>query len=137
MIVIDSSAVVHAYTNPGPLGEAARERIEQSAVLVAPHLLDVEVASALCGMARGIRGGTPKLTQQALDAALTAYAALPVRRYEHLPLLPRIRQLIDNMSAYDATYVALAEAMGIPLVTSDARIAGSGAARCEIEVVAG
>lgn len=137
MIVVDSSAVVHAYTNPGLIGEAARKRIERSTVLVAPHLLDIEVASALCGMARGVRGGKPKLTRQALDAALSAYAELPLRRYAHLPLLPRIRQLTDNISAYDATYVALAEAMGMPLVTSDARIARGGAARCTVEVLTG
>jgi predicted nucleic acid-binding protein len=53
---------------------------------------------------------------------------------EHLPVLPRVRELWHALSPYDATCVALAEGLGVPLVTSDARIARAGNARCAIEV---
>ncbi|WP_436776663.1 type II toxin-antitoxin system VapC family toxin [Yinghuangia sp. YIM S09857] len=135
MIVIDCSALVQMYTNPGPVGVAVRDRVAKSVTLLAPILVDIEVASALLGMARGVRGGRPKLTQSALDAAMNDYAGLPLRRMEHLPLLARIRELSPNMSAYDASYVALAELYNLPLVTSDARIARAGVARCTIETI--
>ncbi|MEU8137501.1 type II toxin-antitoxin system VapC family toxin [Streptodolium elevatio] len=136
MIVIDCSALVSAYTDLGEIGRAARDRIAKSDAILAPYLLDVELSSALLGMARGVRGGQPKLTQPALDAALRDYAGLRVQRMEHLPLLPRVRELSANMSAYDATYVALAELYDVPLVTADVRIARSGVARCAIDLLA-
>lgn len=117
-------------------GEPVRARIAKERTLIAPHLIDLELASALFGMARGTRGGKPKLSQAALDAALQAYAALPLRRMEHMPLLPRIRQLCANLPVYDASYVALAELYGVPLVTSDARIARAEIGRCAIETYA-
>ncbi len=135
MIVIDSSALVHAYTDPGKTGEEVRRRVARASLVLAPHLLDVEIASALLGMARGVRGGEPKLTREGLEAALAAYTALPLRRCAHLPLLPRMRMLSHNLSVYDATYVALAEAYGAPLVTSDRRIERSGVACCTIDTI--
>lgn len=131
MIVIDCSALVQMYTSAA--GGPVRARIAKERTLIAPHLIDLELASALFGMARGTRGGKPKLSQPALEAALQAYAALPLRRMEHAPLLPRIRQLSTNLSVYDASYVALAELYDVPLVTSDARIALANVGRCAIE----
>ncbi|WP_017600562.1 type II toxin-antitoxin system VapC family toxin [Nocardiopsis lucentensis] len=129
MIVIDHSALVEMLTAVGPVGSAVADRVAEDDILCAPYLLDTEVMSALLGMARG-----GKITPDQADAAMLAYGRLPIDRYDALPLWPRVRVLRANLSAYDATYVALAEALGGTLVTSDARIARSGAARCPIEV---
>lgn len=135
MIVADSSAVVDYLTDAGPRGQAAAARFAQVSILAAPHLLDVEVASALLGMARGTRDGVPKLSQSALTQAIADYRSLPIRRYEHLDFFERVRKLHANLSAYDAHYVALAEELGVPLLTSDARIGKSGAAQCAVETI--
>ncbi|MGW1768509.1 type II toxin-antitoxin system VapC family toxin [Streptomyces sp. NPDC002073] len=128
MIVIDASAVVMLVADAGPVGEAVRERTLGER-LAAPFLLDVEVAQALLGRHRG-----GKLSDHQLDVAWEHFAALPVRRMEHVPVLPRVRELYANLSAYDATYVALAEGLQVPLITCDARIVRSGSPRCKIDV---
>lgn len=71
------------------------------------------------------------------ERLLAAFDDLPIRRLEHVPLLPRVRELFANLSAYDATYVALAEGFDVPLVTSDGRIkdgARAKQAKCAVEV---
>jgi predicted nucleic acid-binding protein len=128
VIVIDAGAVVHLVADAGPVGEAVRKRAEAER-LTAPYLLDVEVASALLGRHRG-----GKLTDAQLDAAWDSFALLHIKRVEHMPVLPRVRELWNNFSPYDATYVALAEGLDVPLITSDARIARAGRARCPVEV---
>jgi predicted nucleic acid-binding protein len=128
MIVIDASALVLFLADAGPAGIALRKRLEGES-LVAPHLLDIETASALLGRRRG-----GKLTDRELAEAFETFAITPIRRVGHQPLLPRVRELYTNLSAYDASYVTLAEGYGIPLITCDARIARSGAAQCVIEV---
>ncbi|MDT0328069.1 type II toxin-antitoxin system VapC family toxin [Nocardiopsis lambiniae] len=126
---MDDSALVEMLTAAGPVGSAVAARVAEADVLCAPHLLDTEVMSALLGMARG-----GKITSDQVDTAMAAYERLPIDRYDSLPLWPRVKVLRANLSAYDATYVALAETLGAVLVTSDARIARSGAARCPVEV---
>ncbi|MFF0422903.1 type II toxin-antitoxin system VapC family toxin [Streptomyces sp. NPDC004520] len=131
MIVVDAGALVMLLSDAGPVGTALRERVRGERLL-APYLVDVEVTSALLGRHRG-----GKLTDRELDDACTAFAELPLRRSEHLFLLPRVRELYANLTAYDALYVALAEGYDVPLVTSDGRI-GDGAratrAKCVVEV---
>jgi predicted nucleic acid-binding protein len=83
-----------------------------------PDTLDGEVISALAGLLRG-----KKVTESEADAALSSYRAFPIERYD-----------VGNLSAHDAQYVALAEALNVPLVTADARTGRSGAARCAVEV---
>ena len=75
-----------------------------------------------------------KITEREAEAALFNYRAFPIERQDVLPLWPRIKSLYANLSAYNAQYVALAEALHVSLVTADARIGRSGAARCGVEV---
>ncbi|WP_413100414.1 type II toxin-antitoxin system VapC family toxin [Streptomyces sp. Inha503] len=133
MIVIDCSALVFFLTDEGPTGHGVRERVAKEDRLAAPHLLDYEIMSALLGLARGRRGGDPKLSEKQLRKAVATYRDLPIDRHETLILWERVKGLSSNLSAYDAQYVALAESLGVPFITSDARIARSGVARCEVE----
>jgi len=117
MIVLDASVVVELLTD-GPLAGAIREKLSgQDDTLAVPHLLDVEVASALRGLTQGQR-----LNSHRTDQFLGALAALPADRYSHVPLLHRIWELRHNFTAYDATYIALAEATDSVLYTADRRL---------------
>ncbi|MFK0255763.1 type II toxin-antitoxin system VapC family toxin [Streptomyces sp. NPDC090445] len=128
---MDSSALVLFLTDGGSRGAAARRRIGEEDTLAAPYLLDTEIASALLGLARGA-----KIDPKSLDEHFKTYQGLRMQRHETGVLLPRIRKLYANLSAHDATYVALAEALGIPLLTADARIErGVQKPRCRIEVI--
>jgi len=90
---------------------------------------DGEVISALLGLRRG-----RKITEREADAAAANLRTFPIERQDVLPLWPRIKGLHASLPAYDAQYVALAEVLGVSLVTADARVAPSGAARRGIEV---
>lgn len=133
MIVIDCSALIFFLTDDGSIGHRIRERLARDDVVAAPHLLDYEVMSALFGLARGRRGAEPKLSGRALRRAVLTFQEMPVDRYPTISLWERLRQLSANLSAYDANYVALAETLGVPLVTSDLKIEASGVVRCAIE----
>ena len=130
MIVLDSSAVIDVVLRT-PAAAAVERRVHDiRETLHAPHLIDVEVAHvvrryAATGEIDGDRG----------RAALEDLADFPVLRYPHLPLLLRIWELRRNLSAYDAAYVALAEALDAPLVTRDRRLAASSGHRARIEFV--
>ncbi len=128
-LVADTSAVLPALVDGGRQGEMARAALT-SDELIAPALLDVEVASALRGRVLGGR-----LTVELAEAALTDLAALPITRFDAVPLLGRIWQLRDNLTAYDAAYVALAELFGAGLVTADERLAKSTGPQCAVRLV--
>lgn len=97
-----------------------------------PHLVDTEIAAAL--RRRAMTGASPAdLAWRALDT----WRRLAVTRYAAAPLVDRVWGLRDNLSTYDATYVALAELLGCPLVTADARLARAPGLRCLLTVVPG
>jgi len=133
LIIVDCSSLVHFLLDHGKAGTAIRERVSRADALAAPGLLDYEITSAVLGLARGRRGGKPKITEKEALKAITDYQALTLDLHPTLVLWQRVRELSNNLSVYDAHYVALAESFGVPLVTSDARIERSGAARCTIE----
>lgn len=97
---------------------------------MAPELVDIEVVNALRRMVR-----VGELSGAVAKEAVETLGAVPLTRRMHRPLLLRIWELRDSLTAYDATYVALAEALGCPLVTVDARIAAAPGVRCEIVVL--
>jgi len=118
MLVVDASALAE-YLIGSPAGRSAAEHMSiQAGDLHLPHLAIAEVASVLRSwVARG------EITEQRASGAIEDLAAFPAMRYDSEPLLSRVWQLRHNLSAYDAHYVALAEALGAPLLTGDARIA--------------
>jgi predicted nucleic acid-binding protein len=118
LIVVDASVVVHALADDDATGVAARERLDREGGLAAPQLLDIEVVSALRAYHR--RG---RLTTTRAAAALRDLGQLDVDRWDHGGLVLRVWQLRDSLSSYDAAYVALAEEIGCPLLTGDARLA--------------
>ena len=117
MIVADASAVLDMLL-ARPSGRAIEERLlRRGDLLFAPHLVDLEVANVLL---RGARSG--EITDQRARDAIHDFFSLPIDRYPHTVLLGRIWDLRHNFTAYDAAYVALAEALDATLVTSDARL---------------
>jgi predicted nucleic acid-binding protein len=129
LTVIDCSAMIDLLAANTQTGDAIARRVTAVQTLYAPYVLDGEVISALLGLMRG-----QKISEREADAALSNYRAFPVERQDVLPVWPRLKSLYANLSAHDAQYVALAEALRVPLITADARIKRSGVARCEIEV---
>jgi predicted nucleic acid-binding protein len=133
MLIVDASAVSELLL-ARPAGRAVALSLRDAEFdLHAPHLLDVEVLSAL---RRLVAAGdaSPERASEAVADLLD----LPIERYGHDALVPRIWELRDNFSAHDATYVALAEAIaegGAPLLTSDGRLARAAATHTEVRVI--
>ena len=129
MIVADASVLVVALADDGPDGDQARARLRGERVAV-PELADLEVASVL---RRQMAAGA--LDARRASLALDDLAALPARRAPHRPLLPRCWELRDNLTIYDAAYVALAEAMQATVLTADRRLVKAPGPRCPIEIL--
>jgi predicted nucleic acid-binding protein len=127
-VVVDASAVVAALIGSDARSEAVRDRLARAAGLAAPHLLDPEVLNAL-------RRITPKGRGPRLDGAVADFLAMPIDRYPHHPLVPRIWELRANATAYDATYLALAEALEMPLLTLDERLARTPGHRADVALI--
>ena len=117
MIVLDASVVVELLANGALADPLRRDLAEGSESFIVPHLLDVEVASALRKLVAGQR-----IDSHRSEQLLTGLALLPAERYSHVPLLGRIWELRHNFTAYDAAYIALAEATDSVLYTSDEKL---------------
>ncbi len=132
MPVVDASVLVE-YLGGGEDAAPAREALlGSSEALWAPHLVDAEVGHVL---RRGVLHRELKLG--VARAALADLADLPLRRAGHRGLLERAWALRLNLTFYDALYVSLAERVGMPLVTFDARLKGVPGVRAPIEVITG
>ena len=130
MIVVDASALLEALLRT-PVSRAVEKWLfDAGHTLHAPHLLDVEVAQVI---RRYAMAGEIKIERG--RAALADLADLPLERYPHDLLLPRVWELRNNLTAYDAAYVALAEALDAPLVTRDRRLAAAAGHHARVEVV--
>lgn len=127
MIVLDASATVEYLTEPAAVGEWVRTRVEEEDEIAAPHLLDVEVVSAIRK-----RLTRKDLTNAAAENALADFLDLAITRYPMTEFLPRLWDLRRTLTPYDASYVALAEALPAPLVTTDMRLARSRSHRAEV-----
>jgi predicted nucleic acid-binding protein len=125
MIVLDASAAISALMNAG----AARQVISDQQ-LHAPHLIDTEVAS---GLRRQVANGT--CDPDEAWSMLSVWRNLGLTRYPAVAMLDRIWELRENLSAYDAGYVALAELLECPLVTADKRLSRAPGIRCVVTTV--
>lgn len=129
MIVVDASVVVTGLADDGPDGDRVRARLHGER-LVAPEVIDLEVVSA---WRRLLAAGA--LDERRVALALADLDGLPLERAAHRPLIARCWELRGNLTVYDAAYVALAEVLGVGLLTGDARLAAAPGIRCEVEVL--
>lgn len=130
MIVVDASIVVTALGDAGTDGRRARARLFGER-LAAPAVIDLEVLSAWRRL--WLAG---RLDQDQVDAARADLESLRLERVPHRPLLQRCWELRDNVTVYDAAYVALAEQLDIVLVTADERLANAPGKHCAVELIA-
>jgi predicted nucleic acid-binding protein len=130
MVVIDASALLEflLQTSLGTRVEARLFRDENE--FHAPHLVDVEVVQGLRRLVRA-----REVSSGRAAAAIADLGELDLHRHAHLDLLTRAWRLRDNISAYDAMYVALAEALDAPIVTCDGPLANASGHRATIEVI--
>lgn len=130
MIVLDASAAVEFLLNT-PLGERVGDRLSSARTsLHAPQLLDVEVLHVLRRLCLG-----KVVTERRASQALADLAELPVVRYSHEELIGRAWKLRATLTAYDAMYVALAEALDATVVTCDGRLGRAHGHQVEVEVI--
>ena len=132
MIVVDASILANALGDDEDDGDAARSELRAAGDLAAPDLVDVETVAVLRKrwLARAI-------SDDRFDAAVTDLQRWDFERVPTLRLVRRAYELRANVTAYDAMYVALAEALGCELLTADQRLAGATGPRCSIRALSG
>jgi predicted nucleic acid-binding protein len=130
VLVVDSSAVIEIVLRR-PAAAAVERRVhDMRERLHAPHLIDAEVAHVIRRYVV-----TREIREDRGQVAIEDLIDFPMHRHPHQALLPRIWELRHNLSAYDAAYVALAEALGAPLITRDRRLGGSSGHAARIELI--
>jgi predicted nucleic acid-binding protein len=131
VVVVDTSAVIGALTGRPPSVEVM-ERLAGDSDLSAPHLLDIEFLHALRRLVLG-----DQLSEDRAADARTDFAALAITRYEHTVVADRVWELRHSLTAYDATFVALAELLDAPLITFDGRLARAAGHHATVELFQG
>lgn len=129
MIIVDASVLANALIDDGPVGQVARAELTRDVHWAGPEHLVVETFSAVRGR---LLGG--KIDKRRAQDAMQALAASAIEFVPTIPLLPRMWELRNDVSGYDAPYIAAAEAYGCALVTADARLAHAGVLRSEIRL---
>ena len=130
MIVVDASAMLEVLLRTPAARAVEKWLFDPRQTLHAPHLLDIEVAQVIRRYA-----ANREIDSERGRAALADLADIPLRRYPHDFLLPRIWDLRNNLTAYDAAYVALAEVLDAPLLTRDRRLAAAAGHHARVELV--
>jgi len=125
LAVVDASVLTAFYAADDPRHALVAQRLSAGDALFAPAHLDVEIVSALRGLARHNPG-----LNRIVPNALEHLAGFPIRRMPLPPLLSRAWELRHNITVYDATYVALAERLDAVLITCDARLASASGPHC-------
>ena len=129
MIVADASAIVELLLRTKKGLRIADRFARDGGPFLAPHLIDPEVMQTFRDLVR-----LREIDLAHADAALAAFVSFPLRRVPHDVLWTRMWALRDNLKAYDATYVVVAELSGAPLVTCDGRLSRSPGHRARIEL---
>jgi predicted nucleic acid-binding protein len=130
MIVVDASALLEVLLRTPTAPSVETWLFDPGHTLHVPHLLDIEVAQVIRRYA-----AVGEIDENRGRAALTDLADFPLHRYPHDLLLPRVWALRYNLTAYDAVYVALAEALDAPLLTRDTLLAAAAGHHARIELV--
>lgn len=130
LAVVDASALVAFYAAEDPRRAIIAARMASGDALFAPAHLDAEIVSALRRLSRP----NPTL-RAAVPGALRHLASFPIRRMPLAPLLHRLWELRDNLTAYDAAYVALAERLDGPLITCDGKLRAASGPRCRFDLI--
>ena len=130
MIVVDASVLANVIGDDGADGRRARHEVRSAGEMSAPDLVDVETLAVL---RKRCLAGT--LSERRFAAALDDLDDIELDRYPTLPLVRRGFDLRANVTAYDAMYVALAEALRCELLTGDRRLAAAPGPRCTIRLL--
>jgi predicted nucleic acid-binding protein len=130
LAVVDASVLTAFYVSDDARRARVASRLTAGDALFAPAHIDAEVGSALRGLAR-----VSRTVDRTAVRALEHLAGFPLRRMPIAPLLARMWQLRANITACDATYVALAEQLGCVVVTLDAKLASATGPRCPIDLI--
>jgi predicted nucleic acid-binding protein len=130
VIVVDASVIANVVGDDEAAGHLARARLAAASAVSAPDLVDVETVAVL--RRRWLAGD---LSDERFRAAVDDLLALPITRFPVGPLMVRAFELRANVTAYDACYVALAEALDCPLITADRRLANAPMTTCTTEVL--
>jgi predicted nucleic acid-binding protein len=129
VIVTDAGVLIAIFVDDGAWGDTARARLRHEEI-AAPELIDLEVTSALRSL---LRAG--KVNKRRANLALADLRRLALLRASHQGLVARCWELRDNLSVYDASYIALAELLGATLITTDARMSRAPQIMCAVEVL--
>lgn len=130
MIVADGSAVIIAATDTTDRGIRVRARLRSAAPVAAPHLVDAEIGQGIRSLL--LRA---ELSLDRAERSLRSAERMVNRRFTQRQFRPRAWELRDNVSFYDGLYVALAERLGVPLLTADRKLSNAIGPRCAIELV--